>query len=92
MNVKAFLAKEDGDFVSLHEVLQGMMRANNCTYQEAAITLLRLMVREDWPPTWLFISATHGVSAVERNHPKAMDLLQTAAREGDPIDNDNIPF
>ncbi len=42
MNVKAFLAKEDGDFVSLHEVLQGMMRANNCTYQEAAITLLRL--------------------------------------------------
>ena len=49
MNVKAFLAKEDGDFVSLDAVLRGMMRANDCNYQEAAITILRLMVREDFP-------------------------------------------
>lgn len=93
MSVKAFLAKEDADFVSLHEVLQGMMRANDCTYQEAAITLLRLIVREEWPPTWLSKSSIDGVKEVEHNHKPAMDLLRAAARDGEaPIELDDIPF
>lgn len=90
MSVQAFLAREDGDFVSLDEVLRGMMKANGCTYQDAAITLLRLMVREDWPPTWLSKDAIDGVRDLERDHRKAMELLRSAAREGDP--NDDIPF
>lgn len=91
MNVKAFLAKEDGDFVSLDAVLRGMMRANDCNYQEAAITILRLMVREDFPPTWLSKSAVEGVKEIERDHRMAMDLLRTAARDGEPL-TDDIPF
>lgn len=91
MSVKAFLAKEDGDFVSLDDVLRGMMRANDCSYQEAAITLLRLMVREDWPPTWLSKNAVDGVMEIERDHRIAMDLLRTAARIGEPP-IDEIPF
>jgi hypothetical protein len=90
MSVKAFLAREEGDFVSLDEVLHGMVRANDCSYQEAAITLLRLMVRDDWPPTWLFKSAVDGVTAVQRDHPVAMKLLRAAAREGEPFEE--IPF
>lgn len=93
MSVKAFLAKEDSDFVSLDDVLRGMMRANDCSYQEAAITLLRLMVREEWPPTWLSRSPIDGVKEVERNHRLAMDLLRSAARDGEPpVELDDIPF
>ncbi|MFC5741191.1 hypothetical protein [Dyella tabacisoli] len=91
MNVRAFLAKEDGDFLSLHDVLRGMMRANECSYQEAAIVVLRLMNREDYPPIWLFKSAVDGVKEIERDHKVAMDLLRTAARDGEPL-TDDIPF
>ena len=91
MNVKAFLAKEDGDFISLHEVLRGMMRVNECSYQEAAIAILRLMVQEDHPPTWLSKSAVDGVKEIGRDHAVAMDLLRTAARDGEPLTND-MPF
>lgn len=92
MNVKAFLAKEDGNFVSLDAVLRSMMRANGCTYQEAATVLLRLMLREDYPPVWMFKSATEGVSAIEARHTVAMKLLRAAARDGEPVDADDIPF
>ena len=91
MSVKAFLAKEDGDFVSLDAVLRGMMRANDCSYQEAATTVLRLMNREDWPPTWLSKTAVDGVKEIGRNPESAMDLLKAAAQFGEPP-IDDIPF
>lgn len=91
MNVKAFLAKEDGDFVSLDEVLRGMMRASECSYQEAATAILRMMVREDWPPTWLSKTVVDGVKEIGRNPESAMDLLKAAAEFGEPP-LDDIPF
>ncbi|EIL88674.1 hypothetical protein AB7849_05035 [Rhodanobacter sp. 115] len=92
MSVKAFLAKEDGDFVSLDEVLRGMMRANDCSYQEAAITILRLLAREDFPPTFLSMSRVYGVREDVRGREFVMDLLRVAAIHGEPADESEIPF
>lgn len=90
MNVKAFLAQEDGNFICLDDVLHGLMRANDCSYKEAATALLRLLNRDSFSPAWFSKNATDGVRKIERDV-VPMGCLKQAAQLGEPIDDD-IPF
>jgi len=97
LDIKALLAKEDSDFISLHELLTAIAAAGNATYQDAARLLLRRLQNtdRDYRPSWCKLDINHGiVTTVNGRDSIAWECLRQAANNGEPqvSDDDDIPF
>jgi len=103
MSIRELLARTDGEFISLHDVLSKISAAEGVTYQEAAIALLRLLdphsTSLDGPePKWHTYNKVRGIVrvVVPRFH-RGHQALQWAATYGSPEKNpwnleDDVPF
>jgi hypothetical protein len=96
-DIKTLLAKEDSDFISLHELLIAIAAAGNATYQDAARLLLRRLKNTDTDdrPPWCRLDINHGiVVTVNGQDSFAWECLRQAAKDGEPriSDYDDIPF
>jgi hypothetical protein len=98
LDIKGLLAKEDFEFISLHELLTGIAAAGNGTYQDAARLLLRRLKNTDTDerPLWCRLDMSHGILAMRNGQDSsAWECLKQAAKDGEPplesIDDD-IPF
>jgi hypothetical protein len=96
LDVKALLAREDSDFISLHELLTAVASAGNATYQDAARLLLRRLQNTDRDdrPSWYRLDINHGIVAGNGWDSFAWECLRQAAKDGEPkmSDDDDIPF
>lgn len=99
MGVKAFLASQDANFISLHEVITRMMGTDDSSYQEAAAALHRLLWAEDEEsrPRWKVQDALYGTrysSNIDQDY--AWTCLRHAVQSGYPNEwtdfEDDIPF
>jgi hypothetical protein len=97
IDIKALLAKEDSEFISLHELLTGIAAAGNATYQDAARLLLRRLKNtdRDYRPSWCRLDINHGIVTMGNSQDSlAWECLRQAAQDGEPkvSDDDDIPF
>jgi hypothetical protein len=97
LDIKALLAKEDSDFISLHELMTVIAAAGNAAYQDAARLLLRRLKNtgsDDRPP-WCRLDTNHGIVTMGNHDSSAWECLRQAAKEGEPLESefdDDIPF
>lgn len=100
MSAKAYLARRNGDFLNLHELILGVCRADGCSYSEAARALLQLFndIKQPIYP-WEFdqgdaktigveilgIDYERGVHEAAGALPYLMELLSYASFDGEPI-------
>ena len=97
-DIKALLAKEDADFISLHELLTAIAAAGNATYEVAARLLLRRLQNTDSDsrPLWCRLDINHGIVTTTRTgwESFAWECLRQAAKDGEPMvsQDDDIPF
>jgi len=96
-DIKALLAKEDTNFISLHELLTALSRAGNCSYQDAARLLLRRLQNtdSDYRPSWCRLDINRGIVVTANSWGSPhWKYLEQAADEGEPkvSDDDDIPF
>jgi hypothetical protein len=97
IDIKTLLAKEDSNFISLHELLTAIAAAGNGTYQDAARLLLRRLQNTDRDvrPPWCRLDINHGiVVTVNGRDSLAWECLRQATKDGEPqvsVDDD-IPF
>lgn len=98
LDIKALLAKEDSNFISLHELLTAIAAAGNATYQDAARLLLRRLQNTDHDsrPSWCRLDANHGIVITTGNgwESFAWECVRQAAKDGEPLvsQDDDIPF
>ena len=99
IDIKALLAKEDSDFISLHELVTAVAVAGRATYQDAARLLLRRLQNTDDEerPCWCRLDINHGIMMTASGRDSfAWECLRQAAKEGEPQVpdefDDDIPF
>jgi hypothetical protein len=97
LDIKALLAKEDSNFISLHELLTAIAATGNATYQDAARLLLRRLKNTDSDdcPSWCRLDTNHGIVTMGNHDSSAWACLRQAAKEGEPRESefdDDIPF
>lgn len=87
MGVREILDRTGGPFIGLHDLLTGMARSDDVTYQEAAIALRRLLLwaadKGQPSPEWCSRDAINGVRrAADDVAAAARGMLLTAAQGG----------
>src|SRR5690348_2201669 len=83
-SITALLAKEDEEFVSLHELLTAIAERCACTYQDAARYLLRRLdnTPDEYSPSWCRLDRALGIRGIDWND--ARNCLTQAAESGEP--------
>lgn len=98
VDLKALIAEEDAEFVSLDELLTAMAMVGNGTYKDAARFLLRKLRstdNHDRPPCCRLDTDRGIVTMTDPHDSGAWQCLRQAAENGKPAESefgDDIPF
>lgn len=102
MSIHKVLARTDGGFIGLRDLLTNMAQANGATFKQAAAALYRLLMEAQGEllpaPAWRSYSPAAGMQQpTPQQIARALELLQIAATKGEQAlvwetFDDDIPF
>jgi hypothetical protein len=98
MVIKDILQKQDGGFISLHDLLKKMAAVHGDTLQDAATVLLRLLNQRDNSPgseslypNWYEFSRERGPLAIKQGW-EPIEALRYVVVNGQWMDSNDLPF